>query len=229
MQLYNRTTHFFHLLLFHFPMLMHALNSCSRCFYKCSTTTIWMSRQSTSKSDYHCGDIQKHRLRLIEHIEGDMLNFEYYYEFLPTFLIKFIRRLPKFFRLIKPVAKAGIRTYGAPATPELKRMLIERFPIAPLVMEHSNIEGGEVKNSNTTAAVIGVFVYMFVQESCRGGCLGETLLQLAYRECIRKGYRYMLLVHDDNGSGKLIRYYEARGFQSIHPFIPKGMIRQLLQ
>jgi hypothetical protein len=35
---------------------------------------------------------------------------------------------------------------------------------------------------------------------------------------------YMLLVHDDNGSKKLIDYYQQRGFQCIDEFIDKGMV-----
>ena len=223
--------------------LHYACNS-NRYIYKYSSTRIWSYRQPTITSDCYCDDdifIKQHHLQLIEHVEGDILNFELYNDMLPPALVKIVRNLPKVLRVIKPVAKAGIRTYGAPATPEMRRIIAEKFPlvVSTAIQESNDTMTNGNSNSNSSEeeegeatdvkdiAMIGVFVYMFVQESFRGSRWGESLLQLAYRECRRKGYRYMLLVHDDNGSGKLIRYYEARGFQSIQSFLPKGMIRQL--
>ena len=43
----------------------------------------------------------------------------------------------------------------------------------------------------------------------------------------RRGDEYMLLVHDDDGSGRLIQYYIDRGFVPIFDFIDKGMICKL--
>jgi hypothetical protein len=37
----------------------------------------------------------------------------------------------------------------------------------------------------------------------------------------------MLLVHDDQGSGKLVSYYEKRGFRAIFDYLEKAMIGAL--
>ena len=57
--------------------------------------------------------------------------------------------------------------------------------------------------------------------------LGAYLLAWARQQCRGKGDSHLLLVHDDQGSGKLIKFYEHFGFVSIHSFIEKGMICKL--
>jgi hypothetical protein len=56
---------------------------------------------------------------------------------------------------------------------------------------------------------------------------GDFLLSYAMDECRKRGDEYMLLVHDDIGSGKLIDYYIHRGFRPIFDFIDKGMLCKL--
>lgn len=74
---------------------------------------------------------------------------------------------------------------------------------------------------------VGLFVYMWVSPERRGGGIGEYLLDLCKDYCRRKGDHYMILVHDDNGSNKLLQYYEQRGFTRIEYFLQKGMICRL--
>ena len=45
--------------------------------------------------------------------------------------------------------------------------------------------------------------------------------------CREQEANYMLIVHDDSGSGKLIKYYSDRGFYPIFNYLDKGMICQL--
>lgn len=76
---------------------------------------------------------------------------------------------------------------------------------------------------------VGSFVYMWVKPMWRGSeyRLGDALLQEGKLFCKSKGDKFMLLVHDDNGSGKLINYYRNRhGFISIENELglPKAMI-----
>ena len=71
---------------------------------------------------------------------------------------------------------------------------------------------------------IGLFVYMWVKPKLRGLQVGDYLLNTALEYCRKRGDQYILLVHDDTGSGKLIDYYKTRGFVPIFDFIDQGMI-----
>lgn len=79
---------------------------------------------------------------------------------------------------------------------------------------------------------IGLFVYMWVDPLYRNKqkkkyALGDYLLQYGMDYCRQKGDQYMLLVHDDNGRGKLIEYYQRRGFVQVDELLEKGMICKL--
>ena len=84
--------------------------------------------------------------------------------------------------------------------------------------------GDEASSSNRK---VGVFVYMWVDPSYRGKHLGLELLRRARDRCLCIGCEYMLIVHDDRGSGKLIEYYERCGFVPIFDFLEKGMLCDL--
>jgi len=71
---------------------------------------------------------------------------------------------------------------------------------------------------------VALFVYMWVNPKYRRRGLGDLLLNEVAKICFKRGDRYMLLVHDDNGSGKLISYYLNRGFIDVQNFLPKGML-----
>ncbi len=73
---------------------------------------------------------------------------------------------------------------------------------------------------------------MWVHPKWRGSInsFGSKLLEEGKRFCLAKGDQFMLLVHDDNGTGKLIDYYK-----NIHDFyliendigLPKAMVCKL--
>ena len=157
--------------------------------------------------------IQGQELVLIERIEKskEILHFEL---FKKTWLLPFSNKLPPFMRS-KPVAKAGIRTYSS-NTAKMDEVIKQNFES----MQNEVEDGIKV-------GPVGIFVYMWVEENLRGFDVGNFLLNLAVERCRIMNYKYMLLVHDDNGSGKLVKYYTDRGFIPIFDFIEKGMICKL--
>jgi hypothetical protein len=56
---------------------------------------------------------------------------------------------------------------------------------------------------------------------------GDLLLEAMKEECRSKNDTHMLLVHDDNGSGKLIDYYVKRGFKDVDSILKGAMIVKL--
>ena len=56
---------------------------------------------------------------------------------------------------------------------------------------------------------------------------GDLLLDAMKEECRSKNDTHMLLVHDDNGSGKLIDYYVKRGFKDVDSILKGAMIVKL--
>lgn len=75
---------------------------------------------------------------------------------------------------------------------------------------------------------VGVLVYMWVDPDFRGNGIGLILLECVKKRCLEKGMEYLLLIHDDDGSGRLITFYEKQGFQEIFSFIEKGMLAKIL-
>ena len=115
--------------------------------------------------------------------------------------------LPSFIRP-KPLFKAGIRSCPA-STISMDTLL------------------GNLYNDDRENILVGVLVYMWVQPYLRNNRLGDFLLQLVTEESLLLGYEYLLLVHDDQGSGKLVEFYQRRGFFKIFNFVNKGMIAKL--
>ena len=111
----------------------------------------------------------------------------------------------------KPDAKAGVRTYVSSSS-SMDEVVDTYFA------------------TGDSGAMVGILVYMWVSPLLRGPQrrLGDYLLSTAcsiLRDRLKA--RYMLLVHDDNGSGKLIRYYQQRGFLPIFSYLDKAMIGRL--
>lgn len=131
------------------------------------------------------------------------------------------KMLPAFLRA-KPTAKSGIRTFSSSSS-MMDLTINEVFTDISLQTEdHSDVDfkvNGRFK--------IGLMVYMWVHPDYRGSNLGDLLLKKIYNDCIKKGDQFLLIVHDDNGSGKLIEYYLKRGFVRIDSMVPKGMIKKL--
>jgi N-acetylglutamate synthase-like GNAT family acetyltransferase len=75
---------------------------------------------------------------------------------------------------------------------------------------------------------VGPLVSLFVEPSERGNGLGEALFRAMMRESRVSGNDFALLVHQDNGSGKLIRWYQMMGFKLLPTDnaigVEKGMI-----
>jgi GNAT superfamily N-acetyltransferase len=126
----------------------------------------------------------------------------------PSPLAKVIRSVPLNVRP-KPQAKTGIRAY-----------------ISSSSAMDSLIAAAFDENSSVNIPV-AIFVYMWVQPDLRGNKIGDFLLETGKNLCRSVGARYMIIVHDDDGSGKLISYYERRGFIPIFDFLEKGMICRL--
>ena len=116
----------------------------------------------------------------------------------------------------KPIAKVGIRP--EPASSKSMDALIEStFQLDTTVSA----------TSSSSDRKVGIFVYMWVDPSYRGNHLGLELLRRARDRCIHMECEYMLIVHDDQGSGKLVEYYERCGFIPIFEFLEKGMLCDL--
>lgn len=129
-----------------------------------------------------------------------------------------------------PIAKAGMRNFGT-SSDEMDDLIDKLFPDNPtadiindMPSKASIADGFQVCQQYRYK--VGLMVYMWVSPAHRGNELGDILLQLIQQECIHNQYTHLLLVHDDDGSGKLVRYYKARGFVSIDAFLSKGMIKE---
>lgn len=118
-----------------------------------------------------------------------------------------------------------------------------------------NVTGGSAKNKNTSSnsktkrvgptstgsantkwaartdrdsiAIVGLFVYMWIAPILRKRQLGDILLEKGKQMCRDLGAGFMILVHDDDGSGKLVDYYKDRDFKPIFDVIDKGMLGKL--
>ena len=74
---------------------------------------------------------------------------------------------------------------------------------------------------------MSLMVYMYVASTHRQLDIGSILLQYIINEGKALQANYLLLVHDDDGSNKLIKYYERKGFKEIFAFLEKGMLLKL--
>lgn len=108
----------------------------------------------------------------------------------------------------KPIAKCGIRSYTKPASGSMNRLINELF-------------------LDNKMAVVSMMVYMYVTSTYRQLDIGSILLQYIINEGKMLQATYLLLVADDNGSNRLIKYYERKGFKEIFAFLDKGMILRL--
>jgi hypothetical protein len=80
---------------------------------------------------------------------------------------------------------------------------------------------------------IGLFVYMWINPLFRrngnlqNNELGDYLLDYGKNICRSLGGTFMLLVHDDKGSGRLVDYYRKKGFTAIFDDVENGMLCEL--
>jgi GNAT superfamily N-acetyltransferase len=125
----------------------------------------------------------------------------------------------------KPIAKAGIRTVSC-ADNSMNSVISGLFRNPSL--HHSSVNGSEPRDDVRTEYRVAMMIYMWVSPSCRKLGLGDDLLSLVKAEVRRRRLgRYLLLVHDDKGSGRLIEYYSSRGFKPIFDHLEKGMVLDL--
>lgn len=128
----------------------------------------------------------------------------------------------------KPLAKVGIRTYSS-RDRAMSTLIKQLFP------EKTSLHGDEKSETNKAdeeeeeeESRVSILVYMFVSPTHRRHDIGDMLLSLATAEIEhRKLGQYMLIVHDDKGSGRLINYYIHKGFHPIFDSLDKGMILKL--
>jgi len=160
------------------------------------------------------------KLRLVSHLEPgkELLHFEFYNHKWPDIMILAQNKLPSFIRWLHPLAKAGIRTYS-----------INRREIPTSFGMMWNEIGciDPKKQTSESDCSVGLLVYMHVRPEFRGNGLGDTLLDQCLSSCKQRGDSHLLLVHDDQGSGRLVRYYEARGFRDVSNVVPRGMVRMI--
>ena len=83
------------------------------------------------------------------------------------------------------------------------------------------------KTDKDSIAIVGLFVYMWIAPTLRRRQLGDILFEKGKQMCRELGAGFMILVHDDDGSGKLIEYYKDRNFEPIFDVIDKGMLGRL--
>jgi GNAT superfamily N-acetyltransferase len=140
--------------------------------------------------------------------------------------------------LAKPVlvAKCGIRSAGA-STLAMSRLLESTFvlrgqssSLGQANPHHTAAPNGEAEHHNCPAhsanrCLVGLLVYMWVDPRYRGLGIGDAMLRTVLRECRVRSYTHLLLAHQDTGSGRLVDYYERRGFVSISRYVEGGMVR----
>lgn len=141
-----------------------------------------------------------------------LVHFEYYRRFWPECLLRVQCRLPTFLRPLRPLAKAGIRSYAAKVTSGAMHEAIESF------------ESCSAEDCLPREWSLGLIVYMFVQPAARRCGLGSMLIQQCKRFSRQRGDTHLLLIHDDKGSGRLVQFYKAHGFLDVSTAVPSGMI-----
>jgi len=97
----------------------------------------------------------------------------------------------------KKMARFGITTLRGPSSPEIDETIREAYGIV-------NLPFGGVG--------IAAIIYMFVEPEFRKGGLGELALEAIAAIHTVQGCDFTVLVADDNGSGKLVEWYEKNGY-----------------
>lgn len=96
---------------------------------------------------------------------------------------------------LKKIARFGITTQSGP-------------PIPPIQETVADIYGLDTKVLVQTAAII----YMFVEPEYRSKGLGPLALEVISLVHASQGCDFTVLVADDDGSGKLVKWYESHGY-----------------
>ena len=133
-------------------------------------------------------------------------------EFYRRHSVQRLSRVPLIGRFFKPLAKVGIRTRSVPGQGNMEEFIRDQFN----------------DKEKDIGLKLGLLVYMWVAPKWRGRNLGDMLLSVAVEQCQEKGDKYMLCVHDDTGSGKLVEWYKRRSFHPLPgTILEKGLIGSL--
>ena len=165
-------------------------------------TSFYVStRDDTSKAIRHC------------ELYSKQLWYSWFMQFLPSWWPASLRP--------KPCAKAGVRSYVTPSVGSMEDVIRDLY--------FNNRSSNDISNGTPppTSSIIGILVYMWVKPSLRGCRIGDYLLHHCVQTLRSLHATHMLLVHDDNGSGKLVNYYQQRGFHAIFTYLDKAMIGKL--
>mmetsp|Transcript_26241 Transcript_26241/g.43741 ORF Transcript_26241/g.43741 Transcript_26241/m.43741 type:complete len:273 (+) Transcript_26241:2-820(+) len=215
---------------------------------KCIVLNIPAKRPAVSPfTDMHAL-LVNNRWRCVQRIEQgqtEILHTEIYHQRWPLWFLNLLHNYPRRISgaLLKPLAKSGMRRSGS-GSAAMDELIRETFPSKdPIEQQLEGIESSAttaekrlqevrlISNYSSTSGDerqykyhVGLLIYMWVNPTLRGANIGEFLLRNIQFECRHQGYSHMLLVHDDQGSGKLVEYYRQRGFVSVESFLPKGMI-----
>ncbi|CAN0098936.1 unnamed protein product [Laminaria digitata] len=120
----------------------------------------------------------------------------------------------------RQVGKAGLST-AAGASPVMDAALQELFG------ELHEAEAAAVGAGERFARVpVPPIKYVFVDPRYRGLGLGRRLFLEAMRSLARRGFRFALIIVEDNGSGGLFGFYEEMGFVRADELLglPRAMI-----
>lgn len=96
----------------------------------------------------------------------------------------------------KKIAKFGIVTKRGPSAPVIDETIRENYNIEP----------------PSLGAGIGAIIYMVVEPEHRGKGIGSLALEAIAAIHTVQGIDFTVLVADDNGTGKLIKWYEENGY-----------------
>jgi len=94
----------------------------------------------------------------------------------------------------RQIARFGITTARGPPTPDIDETVREIYQV------------------DANGARCGAVIYMFVEPEYRSQNVGELALEVISAIHSYQGCDFTILVADDNGSGKLVQWYEDHGF-----------------
>lgn len=122
----------------------------------------------------------------------------------------------------RQVGKAGFSTQAGTSA-RMDAALQELFGWAS---ETSGAGAGGAVEESLVGVPVPPIKYVFVDPRYRGLGLGRRLFVEAMRSLARRGFRFALIVVEDNGSGGLFGFYEDMGFMRAEELLglPRAMI-----
>jgi hypothetical protein len=101
------------------------------------------------------------------------------------------------------IGRFGITVQSGPPVAELVETIHDLF--------HN--DDCQTANNATTTTTAAAIIYMVVDESYRSRHVGSLALQVMDAIHCAQGCAFTVLVADDNGSGKLVTWYQQQGFK----------------